>query len=157
MRVLLALLLLAVPAARAQPAPGPLAAPFQGACITSPFGPREGAGRSASRLHQGIDLRAPAGTWVRAVAAGRVAAIRRIGGSGLAVEVLLPDGRRTRYAHLGQVAPALAGGRRQVAAGDVLGRVGRSGISYGAHLHFALIIDGRPVDPAPILGLAPCP
>lgn len=155
MRVFVPLLLLPL-AAAAQPAPGSLALPFAEACVTSPFGARDGAGRRASTFHQGVDLRAPAGTWVRAVAAGRVTAVRRIGGTGLSVDVTLPDGTITRFAHLGQVAPALANGKREVAAGDPLGRVGRTGISYGAHLHFELVVRGERIDPAPVLGVGPC-
>ncbi len=153
---LLAILAALVRPAAGQPAPGTLASPLLGACITSPFGAREDAGRHASSQHRGIDLRAPAGAWVRAVAAGRVRAIRRIGGTGLSVELALADGRVARFAHLGQVAPALAGGKREVAQGDVLGRVGRSGITYGAHLHFELLAGGVPIDPEPLLGIARC-
>jgi murein DD-endopeptidase MepM/ murein hydrolase activator NlpD len=125
--------------------------PLEGpACISSPFGPRGGA------LHQGVDLPAPAGAWVRAAAPGRVAAIRRMGAAGLTVELLHPDGSRTRYAHLGSVTPALAGGRRTVALGERLGRIGRTGITRGTHLHFELRRGGQPIDPAPELGIAAC-
>ncbi len=62
----------------------------------------------------------------------------------------------TRYDHLGTVAPALQSGKRVVAQGDVLGRVGRTGITYGTHLHFELLINGTVVDAGPFLGVAPC-
>jgi murein DD-endopeptidase MepM/ murein hydrolase activator NlpD len=107
-------------------------------------------------MHRGIDLPAPAGAWVTAAAAGRVVSIRRIGASGLAVELRHADGSRTRYAHLGSVTPALAEGRGEVAAGERLGRVGRTGVSRGTHLHFELFITNEAVDAAPILQLRAC-
>jgi murein DD-endopeptidase MepM/ murein hydrolase activator NlpD len=133
--------------------------PLSPACISSPFGPRAQAGPRASNFHHGIDIPAPAGAWVRAPAAGEVIAIRRTtrAGVGLEVELRHADGRVTRYAHLGTVAPPLAGGQRRVAAGERIGRIGRTGITYGTHLHLELLVDGQRVDPAPAFGLAPCP
>lgn len=124
--------------------------PLGGSCVSSPFGMRGG------RMHNGVDLPAPAGAWVRAAAPGRVAAIRRSGASGLVVELLHADGTRTRYAHLGSVTPDLAGGRREVALGARLGRVGRTGTTRGTHLHFEWLRDGRPADPAGALGVKIC-
>lgn len=147
---------LATGPALALPEPGALALPVVPACISSPFGPREAAGPRASRFHQGIDLPAPAGAWVRAAAAGQVLAIRRIGGTGLAVTLRHPGGYITRYAHLGQVSPALAGGKRDVAQGEALGRIGRTGVTYGTHLHFELEVGGERVDPAPHLPVTRC-
>ncbi|WP_439598159.1 M23 family metallopeptidase [Falsiroseomonas sp.] len=152
---LLAWLLLAAPAA-AQPAPGDLALPLGAACISSPFGERRDAGPRASRNHRGIDLPAPAGAWVTAAAAGQLVAVRRRGAAGLEVEIRHEGGFATRYAHLGSVAPAIASGRRRVARGERLGRIGRSGITYGTHLHFEVVVGGQPVDPAPFLPVAPC-
>ncbi len=133
-----------------------LLSPLPHACISSPFGPRAIAGHGIA-MHNGVDLPAPAGAWVRAAAPGTVARIGRRGASGLMVELRHADGTRTRYAHLGSVTPALAGGRRHVALGERLGRVGRTGTTRGTHLHFELHATGRPVNPAPALGLAPCP
>ncbi|WP_052214019.1 M23 family metallopeptidase [Belnapia sp. F-4-1] len=136
--------------------PPRLAAPVSPACISSPFGAREGAGPRASRMHGGIDLPAPAGAWAMAAAAGQVAAIRRRGAAGLEVDLVHPGGWMTRYAHLGAVVPALASGKRSVAQGERLGRVGRTGITYGTHLHFELLADGVRQDPAAHLTLAAC-
>lgn len=132
-------------------------APLSPACISSPFGPREAPGPRGSAMHGGVDIPAPAGAWVRAAAAGRVTAIRRVAGRGLEVELRHADGRLTRYGHLGSVAPPLAQGRRQVAAGERIGRIGRRGVTYGTHLHLELVEGGRRVDPAPAFGLLPCP
>jgi len=134
-----------------------LVPPVQSACISSPFGPRILAGRpKAGTYHYGIDLPAPAGGAVRAVAAGRVASIHKRGPGGLEI-VLQHEGFSTLYAHLGTVAPALAEGKRTVSAGEKLGVIGRTGVTYGTHLYFELRIGGERVDPAPYLGVAPCP
>lgn len=140
-------------------APASLAAPVTPACISSPFGPRRAVGPHAALFHNGIDFPAPAGAWVHAVAPGHVIAIRRLGTEGLEVDIGHdgPDGIFvTRYAHLGTVAPALATGKATVATGDALGRIGRSGITYGTHLHFELHVDGHPVDAEPFFAVKRC-
>lgn len=137
------------------PAPA-WAPPVSPACISSPFGARPAGGPRASRLHGGIDLPAPAGAAIRAAAAGEVVAIRRRGAAGLEVDLRHAGGWLTRYAHLGTVVPALAGGRRAVARGEPLGRVGRTGITYGTHLHLELWLNGQRQDPAPHFRLESC-
>ncbi len=137
--------------------PPALLLPVQPACVSSPFGARAPGGPRASPAHTGIDLPAPAGAWVRAAAAGQVAFIRRLGAAGLEVEIRHEGGVVTRYAHLGTVAPALASGQRRVAQGERIGRIGRTGITYGTHLHFELLIGGVRQDAAPYLGVSPCP
>lgn len=140
----------------AVPAPGALTLPFSPACISSPFGDRGPSGPRASRHHLGMDMPAPAGGWIKAAAAGQVVAIGKRGAAGMEVTLRHPGGYLTRYAHLGTVAPALASGRRVVKQGEVLGRVGRTGVTYGTHLHFELVVGGERVDPAPYLGVKPC-
>ena len=133
-----------------------LVLPVQTGCISSPFGARPLVGPHAATLHNGVDLPAPAGAWVHAAAAGEVTGIRRLGSSGLEIDILHANGVATRYAHLGAVAPALAGGQRHVAAGQTIGRIGRSGVTYGTHLHFELRVGGTLTDPEPYLGLKRC-
>ncbi len=149
-------MLLTGPASAAEIPPGMLALPLSPSCISSPFGPREAPGPRGSTLHRGIDIPAPAGAWVRAAAAGTITSIRRIGATGLTVEIRHAQGVTTRYAHLGTIAPALASGRRRVAQGERLGRIGRTGVTYGTHLHFEVLVGGRHVDPAPLLAVEPC-
>lgn len=146
---------LAQPAATDAPF-GPLRPPVMPACISSPFGPRILPGLpKAGTFHPGIDLPAPAGAPVRAVADGQVIAVRRRGAGGLFIIVRHP-GFDALYAHLGSLAPAFAEGKRAVTAGETLGRIGRTGVSYGTHLYFQMEIKGERVDPAPYLGLRPC-
>lgn len=130
--------------------------PVTPACISSPFGPRVLPGKPlAGTYHYGIDLPAAVGATVHAAAAGSVLWVRKKGVGGLEM-MLQHDGFMTLYSHLGSVAPIIAEGRRAVAAGEKLGVVGRSGVSYGSHVYFEVRINGKRVDPAPILSLARC-
>lgn len=141
-------------------ADGPLPAPVSPACVSSPFGPRRAVGPRAALFHNGIDFPAPVGAYVHAVAEGTVVAIRRLGAEGLEVDVLTRQAAGgdmlARYAHLGTVTPALAGGTRPIAAGAALGRVGRTGVTYGTHVHFELRLDGALVDPEPYFAVRRC-
>jgi murein DD-endopeptidase MepM/ murein hydrolase activator NlpD len=81
--------------------------------------------------------------------------VQRKGPGGL--EILIQhDGFIGIYGHLGLVAPAIAEGHRAVRAGQRIGTVGRSGITFGSHLFFGMIVDSHFVDPAAFLGLMPC-
>lgn len=136
--------------------PVSLGLPVAASCLTSPFGPRSLPGRAkAGSFHNGIDLPAPLGAPVRAVAPGTIMKVQRRGAGGL--EMLVRHGGFVGvYSHLGLIAPAILTGRRSVGTGDQLGTVGRSGLTYGPHLYFGILVDGRPVDPAPLLGLPVC-
>ena len=106
--------------------------------FTSTFGQRWG------RLHAGIDLAAPTGTPIRAAAAGQVILMAPTGGYGNYTCINHGKSLSTCYAHqsrFGTSAGAL------VEQGEVIGYVGNTGRSFGAHLHFEVRIEGRPVDP----------
>ena len=144
-------------AASAELRHGPtLLPPVAGACISSPFGPRVLPNRpQAGIYHYGVDLPAAAGAPVLAIAAGTVIRIQDKGPGGL--EMLVQhDGFLGIYSHFGVVAPAFAEGKRAVAAGEKLGVVGTTGVTTGAHLYFQMDLAGKPVDPAPYLGVRPC-
>jgi murein DD-endopeptidase MepM/ murein hydrolase activator NlpD len=149
-------LLLSLPA-QAETAPvAALPPPVSSACVSSPFGPRVLAGKpKAGSFHPGIDMPAPAGEAVRAIAPGRVLRIQRKGAGGL--EMLVQhDGFIGVYSHLGMIAPAFAEGKSIVATGEKLAVIGRTGVTYGTHLFFAMLVDGRSVDPAPYLRVPRC-
>ena len=136
--------------------PAVLVPPVGAACISSPFGPRVLPNRPLTgTYHYGVDLPAPAGAPVRAAAPGQVIRIQHKGPGGL--EMLVQhDGFVGVYSHLGMVAPTFADGKTKVAAGEKLGVVGDTGVTYGMHLYFEMIQSGRPVDPAPYLGVPEC-
>ena len=135
----------------------PLRPPVEPACISSPFGWRHAVGPHApAAFHNGIDLPAPEGALVHAAAAGTVLRIKRQGLGGVTVHVGHPDGSTTLYAHLGNLVPAIAEGKRGVAVGEPLGHIARTGVTYGTHLFFAVLRGGAAVDPEPLLGVPRC-
>ena len=134
-----------------------LLSPVTPACISSPFGWRHAVGPHApAAFHNGVDIPAPAGALVRAAADGTVEAIRRQGLGGVTVHLRHPDGTRTLYAHLGNLVPAIAEGQRAVRAGDPLGHVARTGVTYGTHVFFAVLQGTEAMDPEPLLGIPRC-
>ncbi len=156
---LVAALMVAAGTAWGQPAVGSLVAPVRPACISSPFGVRPPPGPHAVGFHNGIDLPAVAGAPVFAAAAGQVASIHREGPGGVELSIMHagPNGPfTTLYAHLGLIAPAIARGKTRVAAGERIAVVGRSGIIYGTHLYFEVLVKGRPIDPAGPLAVEFC-
>ena len=121
--------------------PSAFGSPLPRIDVSSEFGERRGLRR---RPHLGIDLRAPRGTPVAAVADGEV--IFRGEKRGFGRLVMIDHGGEvvTYYAHLKDF--AVASGER-VARGQTIGFVGRTGNASGPHLHLELREDGEPVDP----------
>lgn len=104
---------------------------------------------SASRslfMHEGVDLVAPAGTPVVAAADGLVVGAAPNGRYGNWIRLEHGGKLATVYGHLSAFAPGLQPGK-MVSRGDVIGYVGSTGRSTGAHLHFELQVDGKPVNP----------
>jgi murein DD-endopeptidase MepM/ murein hydrolase activator NlpD len=104
--------------------------------LTSGFGPRWGG------MHEGIDISAPCGTPIRAVAAGTVIYSGWMGGYGQLTVIDHGNGLATAYAHQSAV---FASG--SVSQGQTIGAVGTTGHSTGCHLHFEVRVNGSPVDP----------
>ncbi|RKQ86008.1 peptidase M23-like protein [Solirubrobacter pauli] len=109
-----------------------------GGTFTSPFGQRWG------RLHAGIDIAAPVGTPIRAAESGKVVLASWTGGYGNYTCIQHGGALSTCYAH--QVRYGTSVGAN-VSKGDVIGYVGNTGNSTGAHLHFETRVGGNPVDP----------
>ena len=99
------------------------------------------------RAHQGVDYRAPTGAPVVAVAAGTVAVAAYNGGSGRMVHLRHANGFESQYLHLSSIA-VRAGAR--VDQGDLVGRVGATGLATGPHLHYALKRNGVNVNPVSV-------
>ena len=116
---------------------GALIFPTNGA-FTSPFGQRWG------RLHAGIDLASATGTPIRAADSGRVVLRGFTGGYGNYTCIQHSASLSTCYAH--QSRYAVASGQN-VRKGQVIGYVGNTGNSTGAHLHFEVRVNGSPRDP----------
>lgn len=123
----------------------PLGKPLTGeASVTSPFGYRIDPFLGRPALHSGVDLVQAYGSDVLAAGAGRVVHAGPMGGYGLMVEIDHGDGLTSRYAHLSET---LVGEGDEIDKGAVVGRLGSTGRSTGAHLHYEVRIDGDPVDP----------
>ena len=115
--------------------------------VSSKFGLRRMEGHR--KLHKGVDLVAPPGSWVVAAREGRVADTGRAAACGWYVTVQHANAWRTVYCHL-RSDPRLLGIVQGLAvpAMGVVGEVGSTGHSTGPHLHFSLLDDqGRPRDP----------
>ncbi|MFZ5668836.1 MAG: M23 family metallopeptidase [Pseudomonadota bacterium] len=127
------------------------AQPLLGFAVNSPFGLRRMPWEEGGRLHEGVDIAAPAGTPVRVTLPGVVLRTGVDGGYGRFVDVSHGYGLTSRYAHLGRAARGLRPGM-DLPGGAVVGYVGSSGRSTGSHLHFEIRLDGRPLNPVAFLG-----
>ena len=96
-------------------------------------------------MHDGVDLVAPAGTPVQAAADGIVVGAAPNGRYGNWIRIEHGGKLATVYGHLSAFAKGLQPGMT-VSRGDVIGFVGSTGRSTGAHLHFELQVDGKPVN-----------
>lgn len=144
----------AVPVAKAQPPVKTtevrFAQPVAGYAVISPFGLRQLPWEEHGRLHAGVDIAAPAGLPVRAVADGVVTRAGEDGGFGRFVEVRHAGGLLTIYAHLGSIATRSGA---LVQSGDTLGQIGSTGSSTGSHLHFEIRDrQDRPLNPELFMG-----
>jgi len=119
--------------------------PVHGGRITSSFGYRMHPILGFGRFHDGLDIGAAWGSPVFAAADGVVTGAGWSGGYGQQVRLAHSDGVMTSYAHLSRI---LAVPGAHVQRGQLIGLVGSSGFSTGAHLHFEVRRFGRPVDPA---------
>lgn len=114
--------------------------------IRSSFGQREDpiTGNGEGEFHTGVDISAPMGTPIRATADGVVKSADMESGYGR--EVIIDHGHdlATCYAHMSGFA-VMAG--QTVVRGQVIGYVGMSGRTTGAHLHYEVRIHNTPVNP----------
>jgi murein DD-endopeptidase MepM/ murein hydrolase activator NlpD len=121
-----------------------LKTPIDGARLSSRYGRRDHPILGYTRLHQGIDFAAPAGTPIHAAGDGLVQMAGHNGNYGLYVRLRHNGSLTTAYAHLSRI--AVRSGQR-LRQGQVVGYVGSSGLSSGPHLHYELHVDNRPVNP----------
>ena len=119
------------------------------------FDPQVSSGFSRSRLHPilnirrahlGVDYRAPIGAPVVAVADGAVTFAGWTGGGGRTVRIRHASGYESGYLHLSAVAPGIRPGIH-VSQGQVIGKVGMTGLATGPHLHYELHKAGTVVNP----------
>ena len=116
--------------------------------VGSGFGFRTDPFTGRAALHTGLDFPTEAGTKVHAAAGGVVLSSEFHPEYGNLVEVDHGNGLITRYAHNSKV---MVRAGDLVKRGQVISEVGTSGRSTGAHLHFEVLVDGVPQDPAKFL------
>jgi murein DD-endopeptidase MepM/ murein hydrolase activator NlpD len=98
------------------------------------------------RAHRGVDYAAPTGAPVVAVSGGVVVMAGWNGGAGRMVRIRHSSGYQSEYLHLSAIAPGVRVGAR-VGQGDMIGRVGATGLATGPHLHYGLLKNGTHVNP----------
>ena len=113
--------------------------------ISSEYGYRKHPKTGMKTFHHGIDL---AGTWqenVRSTAPGTVVFAGNEGGFGKVVRIEHDFGISTLYAHLSRITVRVGD---YVSENIVIGKMGNTGRSAGAHLHYEIQVDGKSVDPS---------
>jgi murein DD-endopeptidase MepM/ murein hydrolase activator NlpD len=112
--------------------------------ISSRFGLRRDPFRRHMAMHGGVDFKASYGAPIMATAPGVVRRAGWEGAYGRMVEILHDNGISTRYAHMSSI--KVRKGQR-VKRGTIVGRLGNTGRSTGAHLHYETRIGGDAIDP----------
>jgi murein DD-endopeptidase MepM/ murein hydrolase activator NlpD len=123
----------------------PAGAPIVKGWMSSPFGERVDPISGKKAWHEGMDFAGAKGSEVIAVANGVVVFAGYRDGYGQMVEISHGKDMRTRYGHHEEV---LVHAGQSVKRGDVIARMGSSGRSTGPHVHFEVLKEGRPVNPA---------
>lgn len=117
--------------------------------VTSDYGTRVSPMSGASSNHKGIDIGASAGADIIAAADGTVTAASYSSAAGNYVMIDHSGGLYTVYMHASSL---LVSPGQTVSAGDVIAKVGSTGISTGSHLHFGVSLNGSYVSPWSYLG-----
>ncbi|MEO8300131.1 MAG: M23 family metallopeptidase [Burkholderiales bacterium] len=116
--------------------------------VGSGFGFRDDPISGRPALHTGLDFPADPGTPIHAAAGGVVISAETQQAYGLTVEVDHGSGLVTRYGHTSAV---LVKAGDLIKRGQLIARTGNSGRSTGPHLHFEVLLDGAPQNPARFL------
>lgn len=112
--------------------------------VTSEFGKRISPFGNETEFHKGIDIATRIGRPIQAPADGIIAEVAYDHGLGQMVRIDHGHGVSTLYGHLSKAAVRVGA---TVSKGDRLGYVGNTGNSTGSHLHYAVMLNGIPVNP----------
>ena len=113
--------------------------------VSSPYGWRVHPVYGDWRFHNGVDLSASSGTPIVATRSGRVSVAQYSSSAGYYVTINHQDGFESKYLHMTHYIVKVGD---YVTAGQVIGYVGSTGVSTGAHLHFTIVYNGEYVNPA---------
>jgi murein DD-endopeptidase MepM/ murein hydrolase activator NlpD len=114
--------------------------------LSSFYGKRSDPFTGKPAWHAGVDFAGSEGDDVIATAAGVVSWVGKRSGYGLLIEINHGDGLVTRYGHNKE---ALIEKGAVVKKGQIISKMGNTGRSTGAHVHYEVIKNGRPTDPNP--------
>lgn len=120
--------------------------PVNNAIMRSGFGGRRHPILGYVKMHTGVDWATAYGTPIFASGNGVVEKAGWEGGYGKYVRLKHNNGYETAYGHMSAFAKGLEVGKR-VRQGQVIGFVGSTGMSTGAHVHYEILVNGRFVDP----------
>ena len=120
--------------------------PVGGGRLTSKFGWRTHPVRGDRRMHNGVDYGASCGTPIYAAGNGVLTFVGWNGGYGKFIGIKHGSTYSTNYAHMKSFANGMRPGVR-VRKGQLIGRVGTTGVSTGCHLHFEVVKNGRKINP----------
>ncbi|GEP03574.1 M23 family metallopeptidase [Methylobacterium oxalidis] len=123
--------------------------PIADGILRSGFGYRRHPILGYAKLHTGVDWANPIGTPIVAAGNGTVIKAEWDSGYGRRVEIQHINGYVTTYNHMSRFGRGISAGAK-VRQGQVIGYVGSTGLSTGAHLHYEVIINGHFVDPMKI-------
>lgn len=119
--------------------------PVRKGWISSRYGERSDPFTGKKARHEGLDFVGTRGSDVLSVASGVVIRAAKSGAYGNTVEIDHGNGYRTRYAH--NDALVVKPGDH-VTAGQVIARLGSTGRASAPHVHFEVLKDGAPINPA---------
>jgi murein DD-endopeptidase MepM/ murein hydrolase activator NlpD len=120
--------------------------PVASAIMRSGFGIRRHPILGYVKMHTGVDWATPYGTPIFAAGNGVIEKAEWEGGYGKYVRIKHNNGYETAYGHMSAFAKGMEPGTR-VRQGQVIGFVGSTGRSTGAHVHYEILVNGRFVDP----------
>ena len=120
--------------------------PINGARLSSKYGSRRHPVLGYTKMHRGVDFAAPRGTPVFAAGDGIVEKAGWNGSYGRYIRIRHTGTYKTAYAHLSGINKKVKTGKR-VSQGKIIGYVGSSGRSTGAHLHYEVLLNNQQINP----------
>jgi murein DD-endopeptidase MepM/ murein hydrolase activator NlpD len=120
--------------------------PIATGVMRSGFGARRHPILGYTKMHTGVDWAAPMGTGIYASGSGTIEKVGWESGYGKYIRIKHANGYETAYGHMTAFARGMEPGKR-VRQGQLIGFVGSTGLSTGAHVHYEILVNGRFVDP----------
>ncbi|MBO6504053.1 MAG: peptidoglycan DD-metalloendopeptidase family protein [Kordiimonadaceae bacterium] len=120
--------------------------PLDVAVVTSRYGKRKHPVLGYTRMHKGVDFRAPTGTPIMAAGDGVIEMAARNGSYGNYVRIKHNGSYKTAYGHLSKFGRGIKRGQR-VKQGQIIGYSGATGRVTAAHLHYEVLVGGKQTNP----------